>query len=251
RILAAVIAGLMIFALGSVMASAYDPADDPIVTLSYLDQVYLNRVKQEILDDLGYASYDALKEALSNSAVDEEGIISKAKASVLSSFGYSSWSKAKTAFTTTTITEADRNAIANEAISKLMQSLNIASTDALREKLEHVEKITEQTKKSLANDLGYDSVDDLRQALQSGGSFVQLTLNRGDRLTAAGDCEIILINGMMIVSDGIAVNVTAGSPVGNGELFTAYSDNTVFTGSSMISVSGSCTVMIRGAYTLS
>lgn len=249
--LAAAVAGVMIFALGSVMASAYDPADDPIVTLSYLDKVYLAQVKQEILDDLGYTSYDALKEALSNSAVDEEGIISKAKASVLSSFGYSSWSKAKTAFTATTITEADRNAIANEAISKLMQSLNIESTDVLREKLEHVEEIAEQTKQSLANELGYDSVDDLRQALQSGGSFTQITLGRSDRITAVGDCEIILISGMMIVSDGTAVNVTAGCPIEDGELFNAYSDNNVFAGSTMISVSGTCTVMIRGAYTQS
>ena len=139
RIIAAAALAVMITIAAVFTVSAYDPAADPIVTVSYLNEVFRSSIHSELLNEMGFESYEDLKEALSKAVVDEDEIVSAAKAAVLKSFGYSSWSSAKSAFTATTITQADRQKIADEAIAQLMESLNIASTDELREKLETVD----------------------------------------------------------------------------------------------------------------
>ena len=228
RIIAAAALAVMITIAAVFTVSAYDPAADPIVTVSYLNEVFRSSIHSELLNEMGFESYEDLKEALSKAVVDEDEIVSAAKAAVLKSFGYSSWSSAKSAFTATTITQADRQKIADEAIAQLMESLNIASTDELREKLETVEDIAAQTKQSFVEDLGYSSIEELKAALQGA--------------TAA------VLDGLVVLDSGTVIDVSRRTSVPEGEPLESCSNNVVCSDAKLISVSSECTVMIRGPY---
>lgn len=248
RIIAAAALAVMITIAAVFTVSAYDPAADPIVTVSYLNEVFRSSIHSELLNEMGFESYEDLKEALSKAVVDEDEIVSAAKAAVLKSFGYSSWSSAKSAFTATTITQADRQKIADEAIAQLMESLNIASTDELREKLETVEDIAAQTKQSFVEDLGYSSIEELKAALQGATAAVTVTLYRGDVITALGDCDIIVLDGLVVLGSGTVIDVSRRISVPEGEPLESCSNNVVCSDAKLISVSSECTVMIRGPY---
>ena len=75
-----------------------------------------------------------------------------------------------------------------------------------------------------------------------------VTLYRGDVITALGDCDIIVLDGLVVLDSGTVIDVSRRTSVPEGEPLESCSNNVVCSDAKLISVSSECTVMIRGPY---
>ncbi|HBL84736.1 MAG: hypothetical protein A2Y17_01900 [Clostridiales bacterium GWF2_38_85] len=185
RITYIVIAALLTMIISALtVAAAYDSGSDPLVTLSYLnsEKVKLKtEIENDILNQLGFSSFAALKAAINSSGggtggtVDTAAIVKQAKDSILSDLGFSTYSALKTAINTNsyTITNTDKNNINIYVQSSILQQLGLSTMSAFKTKINEtytlstadITNIVAQAQSELIKNLGYPTWSSLKAAI--------------------------------------------------------------------------------------
>lgn len=293
---AAICAALVVaLTLTIAVAAAYDPTSDPFVTLSYINNTLKSQLDEEYLQKMGYNSYSELKNAIkAGVSIDTKAIVENAKSGFLNELGYSSWSKLKGDITAGVsdsdkkmlntyiqnnfleklgydsakdlkaeidagkeLTQAQKDEVGAEAISKLLTDLGYTSVEELKNALSvdheaNMEFAANKAIEQLCTAFGYASLDELTAALKNDDSHIyrKVTFKRGDVITAVSQCEVVVKDGYSAFDSylGSGTNMTTGNIPADGEVMNVNSYLLLEGGSRLIVVGGNCTVMIRGTY---